>query len=398
MNDGDTVDEPTVGGGSPPGADDPSDDDILTAMENERVKKADDALLGDEDDEPTPKGKRPKDQGKKASKAAKKDEPEEDDSDDLDDDDAEDDDEDDDGEEEPTPRNLQRARKLFDKGDFKGALKAALGLKDEDLEASGDWDDAKFVNAKFRAFRKKVEKQETAARERDAKHTEREEKFSTYVKGLGVKLQPAFEWFKAKQEYAKTGDPNIIVQVMEDFAGEGYDIVQKKVLRGTKDSPTERRLLQKITELEAKLTKVGEPKEQTPEEKQAKAQEDLREYISEIKEEIAEHDVRKIPGAAKKVYAMLRKHYDPKLKAPRISIEDAADRVLRVHMRMLARLQPAAKTEKKTPTKVFAHSRVDTREAGLTDDDPSDDDILRQMEIERAKRRREEAKAKAGKR
>jgi hypothetical protein len=96
---------------------------------------------------------------------------------------------------------------------------------------------------------------------------------------------------------------------------------------------------------------------------------------------------------------MLRKHYDPALKGPRISIEKAADRVLELHLRTLARLRPeSAEPPPKKPAKVFAHSRTETREAAVTDDDPSDDDILRQMEIERAQRRRDEAKkAKAGK-
>lgn len=202
-----------------------------------------------------------------------------------------------------------------------------------------------------------------------------------------------------RAEYQKTRDPAIVVQIVEDFTEEGYDIVQKRVLKGEKAAPTDRRMLAQLEAMKAELEALKKPKEETPEEKKAKAQAELKEYLTEIKDEIAEHDVRKIPGATKKVYRMLRKHYDPALKAPKISIEKAADRVLKMHMRMLARLRPdSAEAESKTkkPAKVFAHSRTETREAAVTNDDPSDEDILRQMEIERAQKRREAAKKKAG--
>lgn len=367
-----------------------SDDEILADIAKSRQTKADDALLGD--DEPKPK------------KGAKTPPPEEDDEEEADDADLDDEDDLDEEEESPqTQRSLQKARKLFDKGDVKGALKAALGLKDEDLEASDAWEDQKFVNAKFRAFRNKVSKTETAFKEREQKQIKREADFAAHItNNVAPKLRPGLEAMQMLQEYEKTGDNDVIVKFIEKYSKKPYDKFTKEVLKGTPPNVSERRLSAKIAELEAKLEKVGKPEPETDEQKRAKAQENLKAYLADIKEEIADHDVRKIPGAAKKVLAVLRKHYDPKLKAPRISVEKAADRVLKMHMRLVDRLAPKTAPEPtKKPTKVVAHSRATTLEAGIVDDDLDDDAILRQIEIERAKRRREEAKLlpkKAGKR
>lgn len=387
------MDEEDTPAGAQGSESDPSDDQILAEMAAARQTKADDELLGSEDEPSDPagkgKGKTPDDDG----------DDEEDEGDQADD---EDEDEDEDGAEEgkPVKRSLDRARKLFAKGDVKGALKLALGLKDEDLNGEGEWDNPKFANAKFRAFRAKVEREREAAAERDRKQTEREQNFELWLKNdLGPRLQPAVKVLQLQKQYKETGDVALIVELVEELSGESYDVVQKKVLRGEKTDPTSRRLLRELEELKAKLNEQ-KPKEPTEEEKRAQAQQQLREYLGEIKEEIADHEVKKIPGAAKKVLAVLRRHYDPKLKAPRISIEDAADRVVRQHKRLLRGLLPEAEKRQpaeSTPPKVKAHARSETREAGVPDEDLSDDEILRQMEIEMAKKRRDE-RQKAGKR
>lgn len=358
---------------------DDDDDAILAELDKEFGAK-------DNDDEGESKPAKPKD--KEPASKPKKPEPKDDDEDEDDEPEKpakkpakkdESNDEDDEDEDDDDPKDRKRPR----------------------LDPKTPADVKKFFNEKWREYRLETESRDKAHRADVATLAQERADFQTWIKDtVAPKLQPAIRVMKAMDAFAK-GDVGALREVIEAGTGQPLDKGTKMLVQGTKTSAAEQRLNAKIADLEKKL----ETKESQETEQQTAARREaaVTKHLENLTEELEGHPVTKLKGFEKKVFAVQRKSYDPKLKAFKLSPEEAANKVVRIEKRRLAELRaldedeptkPAATKPKAEGARVFALNRGDSSESGALPDDESDEDILKDLDRQFARKRREEAKAK----
>jgi hypothetical protein len=227
-------------------------------------------------------------------------------------------------------KTLAEARKALAKGDIRAAFKLAFGKHPEFFNVD--------PHKSFR-WRRRVEADTAKLDSRKGELEQWQTKLNAWVEHTNEQLKFPTQIQNIAKEYRQTGDSPLIGKLIEHLTGETLDIAMKKMLKNERQSPGESRLQkqllsqqQKIAELEGKLSPQQKPP--TPEETDAVAkqvqQEQVTQYLDDIKEELKGHKALKLENGVKRIYQVLRKSWDPVLRAPAMSPDEAADEVVRL--------------------------------------------------------------------
>lgn len=136
------------------------------------------------------------------------------------------------------------------------------------------------------------------------------------------------------------GDFTVLGEVISEASGKPPDEAMKLFVRGVKTSPEGRAARaqaqaaearaaeaeRRIAEMEKKLQERDEQK--TVQERQAQAEQRRTAYLEEIETELHGHPVLQLPRGKERVMRLLIKTADKVLKAPTLSFEEAADKVV----------------------------------------------------------------------
>jgi hypothetical protein len=382
-----------------------SDDELLAQLDEEFETKR------ENEDKAKPKGKdkpegkpRPKDKGADRGKQEK--------------DDDEDDDEDD--QDEPAPKGKgkqereRKGRQERDERDDPEGEAEEGEEREPRLHPKTPDDVKKLFGHKWKAYRETVNKHSAEHKAAMQAVTDEKANFHRWVKeDLSPRLQPAVKILKMIEAY-KAGDYATYAEILKESTGESLDISTKKLLHGTKESPDSKRLRAELAERDKRLAELERRLEEQGKAKQGEQQRQTQEqavarYCEQIRDELDDHPVTKLKGFERKVLAVQKKSYDPTLKAFRVSIEQAADKVVRIERRRLEELkaleedEPAPKVRERqeresTTSRVFSLNRAESREGGAVDEDESDEEILADLDRQLKRSRREERKKGKGKR
>lgn len=344
----------------------------------------------DDDDEPAPKAKpKPKAPPAKDAKSKEKPEPKKDAKPEPKGKEkpaaADDDDDDDDepaGDDEPEEAKVtKKARELFAKAKeaknpadarrfYKQAMKEAFG------EIPEEFNDARYASAR-QADRARAEEHAKKDQELEQKAANIQASADKWVQ----QLAPAYRVMQVLKK-VENGDWTALGDLIEQ-AGGGIprDEALKRFTRGIRETPeavqarrrqaqvqeTESAALKRIAELEKKLEEKDAAKE--AEAKKARIAARRAAYTEEVGAEIAAHPVTKLPNGIERVVRYLIATADPKLRAPKYSPEEAADRVYAIEKRRLKQLRevipdddapPPAREDRRAP----AVSRSQSTEPG----------------------------------
>lgn len=253
---------------------------------------------------------------------------------------------------EEVPTTSNKARELFEAGNIEEAFKEAFGKPPSFFKI----DDTKF--AAFRRQEKAAWKEVDEAREGIDKALHLNEKAKEALKaewgGIaeGIKAGKQGDVYAVVNAAAKMAnmDP---VELVKAYVKE----VKKIDNRGATVTGNET-YEKRIKDLEEKLANKGKETEQTPEDRTAK----LNEAYEYIAEKLEDHDVAKLKGYAKAVYAEIAAVYKKTNK--KISEEQAADRIVarkKKEVEALGFLKPEEKPARKSnKTRTGTAPRPDT--------------------------------------
>lgn len=249
---------------------------------------------------------------------------------------------------------LEQAAEALEAGDLKKALRLALKVKPEALK----FDAGKFAAGRQAQARERQKVEalaakrngEIAAREqahaaKETALTQREHKFQVEVNQWIERLKPYEVYYNAEQAWKADGDPKHLVTIIEGLTGKKYNDAQQIILKGERQDP-------RFSRMQAELEQMRRERQQEREEaqrirqaeEQRRQQEDQQRQqqmavqarandIATIKKALGDHEVTKLPRYEERVYKVLERFYDPNLKSPTISIEQAAKRVLRAEQK-----------------------------------------------------------------
>lgn len=275
----------------------------------------------------------------------------------------------------------KKARELFAKAKeaknpadarrfYKQAMKEAFG------EIPEEFNDARYASAR-QADRARAEEHAKKDQELEQKAANIQASADKWVQ----QLAPAYRVMQVLKK-VENGDWTALGDLIEQ-AGGGIprDEALKRFTRGIRETPeavqarrrqaqvqeTESAALKRIAELEKKLEEKDAAKE--AEAKKARIAARRAAYTEEVGAEIAAHPVTKLPNGIERVVRYLIATADPKLRAPKYSPEEAADRVYAIEKRRLKQLRevipdddapPPAREDRRAP----AVSRSQSTEPG----------------------------------
>lgn len=179
------------------------------------------------------------------------------------------------------------------------------------------------------------------------------------------------------------GDFTVLGEVISEASGKPPDEAMKLFVRGVKTSPEGRAARaqaqaaearaaeaeRRIAEMEKKLQERDEQK--TVQERQAQAEQRRTAYLEEIETDLHGHPVLQLPRGKERVMKLLIKTADKVLKAPTLSFEEAADKVVGYEKERLRRTRfledggdpPAADGDSRS--RVRTVPRGETAESGV---------------------------------
>ncbi len=297
---------------------------------------------------------------------------------------------------------LEQAAAALAKGDLKKALRLTLKTKPEALNV----DPGKFAALRLAQQRERAKTAAQAAAkdaefaQREQAHTEketliaeRERNFKLEVNQWIERLKPYEVYHNIAQAFQNDGDPKHLVQLIEGLTGKKYNDAQALILRSEKQDP---RLSRMQNELEQMRRERAEERRQNEERRQAderrRAEEEQRQSqaslaqarendIAHIRKQLKGHEVAKLPRFEERVYKVLEKHYDPKLGGLKMTVEQAAARVLRAERKRVesspfyVKPTPAVETPAKLPA-ARTPLRRESQNNGAAVGSETDDEII----------------------
>jgi hypothetical protein len=181
------------------------------------------------------------------------------------------------------------------------------------------------------------------------------------------------------------GDYTQLAEVVSRAAGVDHDEAMKRFVRGVKVSPEGKAARQAAEQAQREAQALKErlaamerqlqerDSQQTEAQKKAEREKQVAEhrqsYLEQIETDLEGHPVLKLPRGRERVLAYLIRTADPKLRAPTLSFEQAANRIVAAEKR---RLQEARALEddappaiREQPRRLTDVSRSETVESGL---------------------------------
>jgi hypothetical protein len=226
------------------------------------------------------------------------------------------------------PPLLSEARKALEDGDLDKAFELAFGKKPEEVQPDTKaWTKWRLANEKREAVHTKRE-QAQAVREQQA--TQWVEGQRQQLNGIIQQLRPYEEIQQARVAFKQSGDPALLVKLVELTAEMPYDEAQKLILTKTRRSPGERKLAEQVQGLMQKLEETERKRlEETQQQTQAQA---YHGDLQIIRGQLA-GEVTLVPRFAERVYKVLADTRTPTGLA--MSVEEAGRRVLAAERRKL---------------------------------------------------------------
>jgi hypothetical protein len=279
----------------------------------------------------------------------------------------------------------KEARKLY-----KRAMKEAFG------EVPAEFDDSQYaaVRRERKAAKAALDAQ---AQKNEGRIKEAAEKLrpAIYVmrqlEGAGIHdkltvpmVERAVSVMKALRSI-EDGDYTQLAEVVSRAAGVDHDEAMKRFVRGVKVSPEGKAARQAAEQAQREAQALKErlaamerqlqerDSQQTEAQKKAERERQVAEhrqsYLEQIETDLEGHPVLKLPRGRERVLAYLIRTADPKLRAPTLSFEQAANRIVAAEKR---RLQEARALEddappatREQPRRLTDVSRSETVESGL---------------------------------
>lgn len=248
--------------------------------------------------------------------------------------------EDDDSEDEESEKKAAKdPKELFSKAKKSKDPREARKLYREAMkEAFGEIPD-EFNDARFYASRKKAESEDKARETKATELAAKEANFDGRVKQAVAQLQPAVEVMRVLKRIEQ-GDWTQLGELVAKASGKSPEEALKLFTRGVRETPesraasearkfaeqTKREADERIRALEAKLEEKDQKRSEQERSQRLEAKKAA--YLQEIEGELADHPVASIHNGFKRVMTYIIKTADPKLKAPRYTFEQAADRVV----------------------------------------------------------------------
>ncbi len=181
------------------------------------------------------------------------------------------------------------------------------------------------------------------------------------------------------------GDYTQLAEVISRAAGVDHDEAMKRFVRGVKVSPEGKAARQAAEQAQREAQALKErlaamerqlqerDSQQTEAQKKAERERQVAEhrqnYLDQIETDLEGHPVLKLPRGRERVLAYLIRTADPKLRAPTLSFEQAANRIVAAEKRRLQEARALEDDEppatREQPRRLTDVSRSETVESGL---------------------------------